>query len=722
MSQLDLMRQGDRYARVLAQSTPRKLALLVGINQYQPTLGSLEGCLTDVAMQRELLIHRFGFNRNDILEVTNTQATRQGILTAFNEHLIKQAKPGDVVVFHYSGHGSRVRDPIGKEEFNSTMVPCDRPADSVSSASQPVPDIMGQTLFLLMSAIPTENLSVVLDSCYSGGGKRGNLTVRAARLNNGVTLDASPEELEYQKQWLSKLNLSKEEFAALRSKGVAKGVVIASASPDELATDAPFEGFSAGAFTYLMTRYLWQEAGNSSLDTSFVNLALRTEDVARSSGMYQKPEYEVKPDSNRSKPLYFLEKTRPAAEAVIREVTGNQVKFWLGGIASQSLKAFEKEAIFNIIDDKGQEQGQIKQESRVGLVGYGKVIQTSQPGIVKEGALLRERVRGIPADLTLHIGVDDTLGAEKAQIQAKLQEQKRIKPVAVEQRGVADYLLGRVTQEDFQSWQKQGVSNPPPVGSLGLFTTGRVPIPGSFGQVGESADDAVPRLRPRLKVLLAGRILKSLVNGDSSQLKVTTSIQAVDGKGTSGTVSSRGAGNAQSTLPPGVSNTQKLQFKRGTNIQAQVKNNESRNIYASLLFITGSGEIINLFPLDWDAPEEKALIAPGQSINVPQPEDNFVWNVGDKAGTFEVLILASVAPLRSALKGLQNIARGRGARNGNPLGFQEDEPVDIIGNLLGDIDSNSRSGDAAPKLIPKGVQAVSTSQLAAISTVVEVVD
>ncbi|NEQ24525.1 MAG: DUF4384 domain-containing protein, partial [Microcoleus sp. SIO2G3] len=216
---------------------------------------------------------------------------------------------------------------------------------------------------------------------------------------------------------------------------------------------------------------------------------------------------------------------------------------------------------------------------------------------------------------------------------------------------------------------------------------------------------------------LAGRILKSLVNGDSSQFNVTTSIQAVDGVGTSGSVSSRGTRNAQA-IPPEVNNLQKLQFKRGTNIQAQIKNNESRNIFVSLLFITGSGAINNFFPLDWDAPEEKALVAPGQTITVPQPEDNFVWNVGNGTGTFEVLILASVNPLRNALKGLQSLARTRGSRNGDPLGLAE--PVDIIGDLLGDIDNNSRS--AEPTIMAKGIQAISTDQLAAISTIVEVVD
>jgi hypothetical protein len=99
--------------QVLAKSTPRKLALLVGINNYpdKPPITPLRGCVNDVALQRHLLIHRFGFNPKDIYTLTDAQATRQGILEAFEEHLIKQAKPGDVVVYHYSGHGSRVSDP-----------------------------------------------------------------------------------------------------------------------------------------------------------------------------------------------------------------------------------------------------------------------------------------------------------------------------------------------------------------------------------------------------------------------------------------------------------------------------------------------------------------------------------------------------------------------------------------------------------------------------------
>ena len=39
LSQMDIMRQGDRYAQALAQDTRRKLALLVGINNIHKGFG-----------------------------------------------------------------------------------------------------------------------------------------------------------------------------------------------------------------------------------------------------------------------------------------------------------------------------------------------------------------------------------------------------------------------------------------------------------------------------------------------------------------------------------------------------------------------------------------------------------------------------------------------------------------------------------------------------------
>ena len=186
----------------------------------------------------------------------------------------------------------------------------------------------------------SENFTVVLDSCYSGGGTRGNFRIRSR--DGGSQLQMSPAEKAYQEQWLSRLSMSSQEFIKQRRAGVAKGVVIASAQRDQTAADTEFNGFSAGAFTYLMTQYLWQETG--SVESAIANT---TRDIKPFSS--QVPLADTKPQSGyERKPLYFIDKQNPPAEAVITEVTGNQAKLWLGGLDRESLEGFTKGAVFAI--------------------------------------------------------------------------------------------------------------------------------------------------------------------------------------------------------------------------------------------------------------------------------------------------------------------------------------------------------------------------------------
>jgi hypothetical protein len=372
-NQLSFLQSAQRYGQVLAQNTPRKLALLVGINNYasQP----LEGCLNDVDLQRNLLIYRFGFNPKDILVLPDTKATRQGILTAFEEHLIKQAKPGDVVVYHYSGHGSRIFDPNpivvepGQEGLNGTFVP----VDSNLPAGYPdvggsVQDIMGHTLFLLMSALKTENVTVVLDSCFSGGATRD---ARVRSRDGGKNVLVSSDEKTYQEQWLSRLKLSPEEFVRGYRAGVAKGVVLAATAPYQLAREVNINGFKAGIFSYLLTHYLWQE--DSKIEQIFQKILPEIPQA-----FDQMPRYEVKvgKEYQRQAP-YFINSPKSPAQAVVTRVKGDSVQLWLGGV---DLRKVTTGTVFTAI--KGT--GQVKVVSRDGLVAQATVEKA-----VTEGTPLR---------------------------------------------------------------------------------------------------------------------------------------------------------------------------------------------------------------------------------------------------------------------------------------------------------------------------------------------
>ena len=363
----------ERYSKVLAHSTPRKVALLVGINDYPRGVGPLKGCVNDVFMQRELLIHRFGFKPKDIHLLLDKDATREGMLAAFEEYLIKQIKPGDVAVYHYSGHGSRVFDPNpivtgtrGGDSLNGTFVPID--GTFSKDEPGPVKDIMGHTLYLLMSAVPTENFTAVLDSCFSGGAKRV-FRIRA-RNEGGLNALISSQEKAYQEKWLSKLALSPEEFIAGYRRGVAKGVVIASTDPKQYAADATLNGFSAGAFTYAFTQYLWQEDATPEEAVAYAVNHIEKQVF----NFEQTPTLEAEVDRGYEKqPIYFTPTTKQAAHGVVTRVEGKQAKFWLGGIDPGEVE------LGMYLNVSGKD-ALVRYRSRNGLLAIGKIIGDVSPG------------------------------------------------------------------------------------------------------------------------------------------------------------------------------------------------------------------------------------------------------------------------------------------------------------------------------------------------------
>ncbi|MEH1788570.1 MAG: caspase family protein [Nostoc sp.] len=731
LSQLDIMQQGERMSQVLAQSTPRKLALLVGINEYSDPIPALKGCVNDVLLQKELLIYRFGFKPEDIRILTDKQATRQGILTAFEEHLIKQAKPGDVVVFHYSGHGSQVedRDRDSPDGLNSTFVPID---SEYSVLGGPVQDIMGHTLFLLMYALKTDNVTVVLDSCHSGGGTRGNLRVRSR--DGGPKFQPSQAELDYQRQWLGKLGLSEQKFLELRRKGVAKGVVIASAKREQLAADVCFDDFYAGAFTYLLTQYLWQQSGNEPVNRAIVNVARNTKVLAGVKGNYQDPDLETNfSKENTNAPIYFSRFSALPAEAVVTQVNKDQVKLWLGGIDSQSLEAFKKDMILTVLDPNGGERGLVKLGARQGLIADGKLLTTARAEIpIQPGTLLQERIRSIPSDLTLKIGLDKSLDNNTAQqVTQALRSINRIEPKPL---GTVEvqYIFGRMTDAKHQQLQKQRVANLPTVGSFGLFLPSQDQIvPASFGNSKETVSEAVKRLQPKLKSLLAARIVKQMLgNTNTSKIAVTASMNIAGNNELLGeTFTIRGVKKAtQQTKKPApvkainYSDSGVAKLPIGTAITFQVQNNESSPLYVSILVIDAQGEMTVIFPNDWSASEDAALVQAKQKQVIPQADDAFKLTIGEPLGISEALIIASTTPLRTSLKALQKIAQSRGLENRRAPVAVPDEVLDITSSLLYDLDAGTRGGINVEGIaLPDGVRGIDTKKLAGMAIAFEVV-
>ncbi|MEL6385646.1 MAG: caspase family protein [Cyanobacteria bacterium J06626_18] len=257
-------------SQALAQSTPRKLALLIGINDYQDeTITPLRGCITDVQLQEQLLRDHYGFQSADILTLLDGEATRSGILNAIETHLIQQASPGDIVVLHFSGHTIFVSAP--NCEMDDCLMGVLMPVDGTFPAiddwlstvnSVPQGGISRTELEDVISRLATDQLTILLD--VVGGGSFATET------------------------------------------GFVKGVLLAASTAEQLATETVFDGVHAGLFTHTLTRYLWQQSDEQSFAAVMDAIAPEVQALSEESGVMQTPMLFSEPNRDHSQqPIYF---------------------------------------------------------------------------------------------------------------------------------------------------------------------------------------------------------------------------------------------------------------------------------------------------------------------------------------------------------------------------------------------------------------------------------
>ncbi|DBA75792.1 TPA: hypothetical protein ACH3X1_010200 [Trebouxia sp. C0004] len=146
---------------------PRRKALICGCN-YKGSSNALNGCINDAHCMMFLLKNRFQFQDSDFRVLTDDQAshsqwpTRANMFEGF-KWLAADARPGDSLVFHYSGHGSQTRDNSGDETdgLNETLCPCD-----FKQAGMIVDDELNNWL---VNPLPQGcRLHCIIDACHSG--------------------------------------------------------------------------------------------------------------------------------------------------------------------------------------------------------------------------------------------------------------------------------------------------------------------------------------------------------------------------------------------------------------------------------------------------------------------------------------------------------------------------------------------------------------------------
>lgn len=265
-------------------------ALLVGIDAYTHSVPPLQGCVNDIKAIAEYLDGRVSQDdyRLHLRTLINQEATRQGIIDGFRQHL-SQATSEDIAFFYYAGHGSQEQAPpefwdVEPDRLNETIVCYD-------SRSQGGWDLADKELGKLISEVAQNNphTVIIMDCCHSGSGTRGELDLdvavrkapldkRKRPLDSFITTPSevagfSTRSLEASSSWLS----IKGEY-----------IFLAACRDRELAKEYNADGVKRGAFSYFLIDTLTKTNGS----ITYRDLFKRTDALVRSKVTAQSPQIE----------------------------------------------------------------------------------------------------------------------------------------------------------------------------------------------------------------------------------------------------------------------------------------------------------------------------------------------------------------------------------------------------------------------------------------------
>lgn len=225
-----------------------KKALLVGINTY--TRAPLRGCVNDILAVEDVLRNTYGFN--DITMLADNNATTDAIRKCLDD-LVTGCHPGDVVYFHYSGHGSQVYDSkydndVEVDGLDEIICPVD-----LNWQDKMITDDELKSIF---DKVPSGvNLTVTLDCCNSGGAMDHDNQYQALGEANEIT----KEEGRYLTPPPGVLTPFAEDRIGFKPKALSRNVnatalMITGCQSHQTSADAYIDGKFMGACTYYLVK------------------------------------------------------------------------------------------------------------------------------------------------------------------------------------------------------------------------------------------------------------------------------------------------------------------------------------------------------------------------------------------------------------------------------------------------------------------------------------
>ena len=672
-----------RYQQALAQPTRRKLALLIGINTYPESVvgealdnssPALQGCITDTALQRELLIHRFGFQPADIVTLTNEKATRQGIVDAFDQHLRGQAEPGDIVVLHFSGYGSQLR--VASDTLR-TWVPAD---GTLPQASTPqAKDLSEATLKQLLKTLKTKSVTTVVDAGF---------TSPDVALTAGFKVRSRP--VMPMASGLATLpalvDLLGERPAVPQ---LFPGLLLSAARPAQLVVECAWDDLHTGLFTYALTRHLWA----STPPTKLIKLMGRTRETVQQAAS-QSPQLGGQRADETLQVYGGSQPMAKPASAVVTEQSNRAATLWLGGLPPDALP-YSDSAWFEPVTQQSLDEGMARPvRSRSGLTAQIDLTNLTEEQLQNwvVGAPIVEALRVLPREVDLVVAIDQTLERiERVDATSALAALPFVSSTTPSQ--LADCLFGKPITEPTQT---ASLDIPTESGDTkqgyGLFLPTRDLLPGTLAPQGEAIKAAITRLTPKLQTLLAMKRLRATVNTESSRLAVRRNL-------TQTSPQEKLLLQRQTLRPESPKSRQAEQLEQqalplavstGSRLRYQVANFNPVPLYFVFVSLDARDRMLAFIPPplvpDDESPlplQNRYVVAPGTTTTLPEADID--WGVEEPIGGVESLLISSTTPFLQAAAVLSQLTTKSSVQRVD-LG---ERALELAEAVLADLDSGN---------------------------------
>jgi Caspase domain len=573
-----------------------KWALLIGINHYPmfAPRGQLTGCVNDVDAMRQALVESFKFPEDHIAVLTDDQATREGILTAMNELVVRVGKD-DIVVFHYSGHGSQMTDvegdePDGPDGLDETIVPHDS-----GRAPYENRDIKDEEIYLWLKDLTekTSAVTLIFDCCHSGTIVRDDFGAEARwvepDLRSAEELPPSP----IPPGALAFLDGGRDIGPSGWLPLGERYALIAGCSRSERSFEIEESpGVRHGALTYFLVPALREAQPGTTYRDVF--------EVAAPRVSSRFPDQHPQLEGARDLEIFGVHWIQPMKFVPVLGRSEDTVT--LGAGAACGLSEGSQWAVYPLgtktVQPEEEPLGTVALTSVRAVTSEGRILQECRPGAVDCGMRAVEQIRAVKAKMPVQVVSSRERDWELKELLDDLKQSKLLRPAGGDELArVCIYLLS----------PRAKIVEGTPVPMLGPLTEE------TWAVIGENGDLLMPpqrRSRPgvvqilvdNLEKVVRHRLTLDLKNGNST---LTGKVEAELSRYVSG-------GFVKPELSSGGADV----FYEGEHMVLRVVNHHDRPLFIYVLDLGLTGQVQMVYPV---AGAEDSLL-PGRTLDIGKRE------------------------------------------------------------------------------------------------------